>query len=108
MPSEALRPGVPRPPRRNPSLRTVQPTPHFLPVSSETSAGGIVVDVRDGQPYGASLRDILKAVNLPRKPLCAKSPKRPESTGELFVTWPQSTIGSQVQIDEFTRSFTTT
>ena len=53
MPSEALRPGVPRPPRRNPSLRTVQPTPHFLPVSSETSAGGIVVDVRDGQPYAA-------------------------------------------------------
>ena len=53
MPSEALRPGVPRPPRRNPSLRTVQPTPHFLPVSSETSAGGVVVDVRDGQPYAA-------------------------------------------------------
>ena len=120
MPSEALRPGVPRPPRRNPSLRTVQPTPHFLPVSSETSAGGIVVDVRDGQPYaaiiarrnrrlnGASQRDILKAASLPRKPLCAKSPKKPESTGELFVTWPQSTTGSQVQIDGFTRSFTTT
>ena len=122
VPSEALRPGVPRPPRRNPSLRTVQPTPHFLPFLPETSAGGIVVDVRDGQPYaaiiarrnrsgrsnGASQRDILKAVSLPRKPLCAKSPKKPEFTGELFVTWHRSTTGSQVQIDGFTRSFTTT
>ena len=53
VPSEALRPGVPQPPRRHPSLRTANSAPHFLPVSSETSAGGIVVDVRNGQPYAA-------------------------------------------------------
>ena len=53
VPSEALRPGVPQPPRRHPSLRAANSAPHFLPVSSETSAGGIVVDVRNGQPYAA-------------------------------------------------------
>ena len=47
-----------------------------------------------GRSNGASQRDILKAVSLPRKPLCAKSPKKPEFTGELFVTWHRSTTGS--------------
>ena len=42
--------GVPRPPRRSASVRAGR---SHLPISAETSAGGIVVDVRDGIPYAA-------------------------------------------------------
>ena len=45
--------GVPRPPRRHTSSRAYHSHTPSLPVSSETSAGGIVVDVRDGIPYAA-------------------------------------------------------
>lgn len=44
--------GVPRPPRRRIVETRDSEHPH-LPVSSETSAGGIVIDVRDGIPYAA-------------------------------------------------------
>ncbi len=45
--------GIPRPPRRHTSSRASHSHVAGLPVSSETSAGGIVVDVRDGIPYAA-------------------------------------------------------
>lgn len=48
-----LKPGVPRPPRRDVSSRAVHSHSTHLPVSSETSAGGIVVDVVDAIPYAA-------------------------------------------------------
>lgn len=48
-----LKPGVPRPPRRHMSSRAVHSHSAHLPVSSETSAGGIVVDVVDTIPYAA-------------------------------------------------------
>ena len=41
---------MPRPPRRSASVRAGR---SHLPISAETSAGGIVVDVRDGIPYAA-------------------------------------------------------
>ncbi|QPK81338.1 NUDIX hydrolase [Schaalia sp. ZJ405] len=51
--SKDQRPGVPRPPRRRTSVQTVHSHSPHLPISSETSAGGIVVDIRDGIPYAA-------------------------------------------------------
>ena len=48
-----FRQGVPSPPRRRPSSHASHSHSPHLPVSSETSAGGIVVDVVDGIPYAA-------------------------------------------------------
>lgn len=48
-----FRQGVPRPPRRHASSRPIHVHSAHLPISSETSAGGIVVDVVDGVPYAA-------------------------------------------------------
>ncbi|MCD4550083.1 NUDIX hydrolase [Schaalia sp. lx-260] len=45
--------GVPQPPRRHTSVQAASSRHADLPVASETSAGGIVVDVRDGIPYAA-------------------------------------------------------
>lgn len=45
------RQGVPRPPIRH--TRQLHSSTSHLPVSSETSAGGIVIDVVDGIPYAA-------------------------------------------------------
>ena len=52
MPARSVnrRSGVPRPPRRSASVRVGR---SHLPICAETSAGGIVVDVRDGIPYAA-------------------------------------------------------
>lgn len=47
------RPGVPRPPRRHASLRALHSQTSTLPIVGETSAGGLVVDVKDGVPYAA-------------------------------------------------------
>ncbi|MDC4232569.1 NUDIX hydrolase [Actinomyces sp. B33] len=47
------RSGVPRPPRRHASSRAAHSQFTRLPISSETSAGGIVVDVQGGIPYAA-------------------------------------------------------
>lgn len=47
------RQGVPRPPRRRIGERPVHTSAANLPVSLETSAGGIVVDVVNGIPYAA-------------------------------------------------------
>lgn len=47
------RPGVPRPPRRHTSSRAIHSQSAHLPIFSETSAGGIVVDIQDGIPYAA-------------------------------------------------------
>ncbi len=47
------RPGVPRPPKRHTSLRAIHTQMSHLPVVGETSAGGVVVDVRGGIPYAA-------------------------------------------------------
>lgn len=44
--------GVPRPPRLHASNRVQRAASH-LPIVGETSAGGLVVDVRDGVPYAA-------------------------------------------------------
>ncbi|QWW19621.1 NUDIX hydrolase [Schaalia sp. 19OD2882] len=45
--------GVPRPPRRRTSSRAPHAAHPKLPVSAETSAGGVVIDVRAGIPYVA-------------------------------------------------------
>lgn len=46
-------PGVPRPPRRHASAGAGNHSHPSLPVSAETSAGGVVIDVREGRPYVA-------------------------------------------------------
>lgn len=61
--TSAYRPGLPRPPRRfeapaYPAPRAIPkpalpPHPPQLPVIQETSAGGLVISVRDGEPYAA-------------------------------------------------------
>ncbi|RRC95367.1 NUDIX hydrolase [Schaalia canis] len=50
--STERRPGVPRPPRRHVSKGVHAQATH-LPIVGETSAGGIVVDVKGGIPYAA-------------------------------------------------------
>ncbi len=47
------RQGVPRPPYRRIAERSVYTSTANLPVSLETSAGGVVVDVLKGVPYAA-------------------------------------------------------
>lgn len=53
MPSSAPRWGVPRPPRRQMSMRSVRVHGRYYPVVDEVSAGGLVVKVVGGVPYVA-------------------------------------------------------
>ncbi|MDO5728399.1 MAG: NUDIX hydrolase [Actinomycetaceae bacterium] len=52
-PDRRNRIGIPRPPRRRLTLRTLKVRTRHLPVVDETSAGGLVVRVDDGVPYVA-------------------------------------------------------
>ncbi len=53
VPSSAPRWGVPRPPRRQMSMRSVRVHGRYYPVVDEVSAGGLVVKVVDGVPFVA-------------------------------------------------------
>lgn len=45
--------GVPRPPRRNTTARPLRVRARHLPVVDETSAGGLVIKVKNGVPWVA-------------------------------------------------------
>ena len=56
--------GVPRPPRRHFSVRGFRVSARHLPVVDETSAGGLVIKVREGVPWVAVIARRNRAGNI--------------------------------------------